>query len=749
MSDNRSIDELVVVVHGVGDPAPGETLSLFARSVADQRQPLTEMQEVLWLEEEGTDPRFVSTFGSHVRHLRFSRGRVSLAEVFWGDLSEVKKGSIGAIFGLIEIVFGLRFLAFVAADQQGLPAKTLRALGMLISRIVHGPLLAVNLLLVVMAITAAFSELLWRGSTNDNEGARWLVVVSFSCSCMISLIARLATQSKVLKRFWFWLGVASLFLAGVWLAEILDYIETPDFITTSVLVADSESDLSPTTQVVGQQLNSQQQGLIFALASAYSGNPLALTNSLTFNSLPEFTDDSSASDENAETLIPVVPKSLYCHFYTHALVTVLGTMWLSLVVILIAMFACWFLAILSPNTCSQAANAALLLPAVCIGTWGVILPFAWILLSNLVSKVIIIKEFDLIFSDAIPLLGVQLLIGIVIGSVMLAVLIRYSLWRALNHVTDYERGRRAPRLIVNGAVQTFTMLGAMTGIVLVLFLAHMQVSDIPYQSHTFGKHLAAVNKYAVATLFPLALIVLISFKHLRPALDIVGDIVAHFQFRRITETECHDDEFEFGEIGFTNARYHFFRRESIHNRMKSILSHFRHATDGKPKLTIVAHSQGTLIAIEVLNDPELNWLSAEFSEINLLTMGSPFTHIYQHYFGHYYPHLDHPHWSNLRGRIAAWANIFRIDDFVGTEINFTPALEAAVNCSNHPIERKGHNNYWSDRQVLAIVHQLKFCRALLEEELGQEVGIQPTSEIKVAEQTRRNAIDRDHSRRSA
>ncbi len=743
MPEHRSFDELVLVVHGVGDPEPGETLSLFARSVADQRQPLTEFKEVLWLEEQGDDPRIINTFGTNVRHLSFSGGRVSLAEVFWGDLSEVKKGTLGAIFGLIEIVFGLRFLAFVAADQACNAAKGMRWLGILISRIVHGPLLAVNTVLVVMAISAALSEVLWRGSSNDNDWARWMVGGSVGLCLLGSYLGGCFTPRKVLRRFWFWVTVCSFFLSGLLLLELFEIIEAPEFTAVQQV-----TDLEGAQHVNAAPAMTPQESLLFSIASAYSPSPFAM---VAFNSIQPSTPFDSPVG-NSSISFPLI-KSLYCHFYCRAMVTLLGTLWLSLVVILIGLFICRLLTMLDRRTFGQAANVALLLPAISIGIWGVILPFAWIVLSQVIGKVIIIKEFDLIFSDAIPLLGVQLLVGLMITCILVLVLAKYTWWRGRFQVSDFKSGRRPPRLVVNGWVQAATTVGAIIGIMLVLFLARMEIADVHYQSHALGQVLASVNKYAVALMFPLTMIFLISFKHLRPALDIVGDVVSHFQFRRLMNGDDQHDDFDLGELAFQGAKCQFYRRDAIHGRMKIILNHFRHEIDGKPKLTVVSHSQGTLIAIEVLNDPELDWLNDEFSEINLLTMGSPFTHIYQHYFRHLYPSLDHPHWSNLRDRLKRWVNIFRVDDFVGTEIEFNAEVEANVDCSNHPVPKKGHNNYWCDRRVLSIIREQKFCQALLDEQLEQHIGIdgdiQSSSQRVQQEPTHRATLNIDTQRRIA
>jgi pimeloyl-ACP methyl ester carboxylesterase len=188
-----------------------------------------------------------------------------------------------------------------------------------------------------------------------------------------------------------------------------------------------------------------------------------------------------------------------------------------------------------------------------------------------------------------------------------------------------------------------------------------------------------------------------------------------------------DDEFDINETTFESGNLFFSRRQAIHMRMQRILVHFRETlTDQpgcRPELIVVAHSQGTQIAIEVLNDPELDWLKNRFRSVRLITMGSPFTNLYQHYFGHIYPALDSPYWASLRQRLDQWANIFRIDDPVGTEIDFSPLhhcdgvcgksdgheLTGPVKVSNHAVGCRGHVQYWTDREVLSIIQQVVFA----------------------------------------
>jgi hypothetical protein len=132
VNDSKSdINKLVLVVHGVGDPQPGETLSVFARSLAEDSAPLLENQQISWFQEKSPSSDHVKTFATHTRRLVFRGQPLEFAEVYWGDLSRVRKGLLGILRGLFQLLFGLRYVAYMAADQPGHATMRLKQLGLI------------------------------------------------------------------------------------------------------------------------------------------------------------------------------------------------------------------------------------------------------------------------------------------------------------------------------------------------------------------------------------------------------------------------------------------------------------------------------------------------------------------------------------------------------------------------------------------------------------------------------------------
>ncbi|MEZ6093030.1 MAG: hypothetical protein R3C03_02160 [Pirellulaceae bacterium] len=609
---------------------------MFARSVASQDEPMLESHQVLWLEDKTDSGNKIETYATHLHSLRSRGDRVSLfAEVFWGDLSRVRRGIIGALIGLLEILFGIRYISYVAAYQKGFGARLLRRLGLICTNILHGPVLAITFFLAILTLALAGTELMWPESYKGILWTRILMCGVCSVAFLISNVGERFAENSGIKRFWFWVNVTTAFVSGLMLVKTL-YIDThyPEMAFT----------------------DSVRPGLIW---------------------------------------------------YCRVLVMMLALFWITQMFFVVALGICWGIAIVAPTSNRTALHVAFLLPALSVGFWGLLLPMLWLVAANSLKKFVALDQFQVLFEEAVPLLGIQVLMAgvVLLGSGI--VLVLYFRWRQ-RYLKDQNRDPgEPPRLIVHQGLQFATAISTLIGVSLVAVFGTMQLAGSSYEDIWGGQQLADANKYSAILLAPLGVLAIMLFPHLRPALDIVLDVMNHFFFRatRIDDA-INDDEFDIMETTLESGSLYFSRRDAIHLRIKKTLAYFRDHLETRPRLTIISHSQGTMIAIEVLNDPELAWLNASFSEVRLVTMGSPFAHLYQHYFSHLYPALTDPFWEHLHGRLTRWCNIFRRDDFVGTRINFDGTAEAEMGrYTNHPVGLRGHMHYWNDREVLAILEQ--------------------------------------------
>lgn len=148
----------------------------------------------------------------------------------------------------------------------------------------------------------------------------------------------------------------------------------------------------------------------------------------------------------------------------------------------------------------------------------------------------------------------------------------------------------------------------------------------------------------------------------------------------------------------------YWLRRRIHDRLDVLVRNL--IRDEKPdRLDIVSHSQGTMIAIDLIDLRGRDWLKElpkDSGGIGLVTMGSPYTHLYGHYFPRSFPPVASR--ANLKireqgGLLRAWLNIFRIDDFVGTHIS------KGVWPTEFPVFPNGHTNYWVERGVVDRLRQ--------------------------------------------
>jgi hypothetical protein len=689
-------DELVLVVHGVGDPQPGSTVSLLARSTASAARPMVETSEVLWLHEDSDRGRFATAFPVHVRSSQSGSHRTVFAEAYWGDLSQLRQGVLGVARGMLDLVFGLRFVAFVAAAQSGGAARALQWLGMMSSRILHGPLLAVNLMLALVVLAMAGTEFLWPSSC---EKAAWstVLVLAIVMATMIgaATLERLAT-SRIVERFWFWVLVTAGFLGIVAVLNHLPTLGGNVQKFEDVPTIFRRDDALPFA-IESLPLFSSRQQDVLASQGAATGRPEDEVNAL--------------AQSGGPMSVPIgVDPSRGLSWYARLLIVVMGLLWLSLMLMILAMGVAWMAARCRPGSNRRGLDVALLLPLVAIGGWGQVLPIMWLMGENGLSRVAKIRQFANLFEEAVPLLGIQCVMCLAMGLVQLVVFIYYAVWRPKLRPGADRSFRHPPRLIVNVWVQMATAVCACAGIVLILTLGWNEIRHVGLKHSWFWDLIREANNYAITLLVPLAGLFLIAFRYLGSALDVVLDVINHFYFKRPSERSAgmrFEDEFEEAEISLDSGRMLFSKRALIHSRLLQIIDHFSKASGARPTLTIVCHSQGTVIAIEVLNSPKLTWMKERFREVNLVTMGSPFSHIYQHYFSHQYPPLDRPYWSPIRQRVDYWYNIFRVDDYVGTAIDFPESLRTSsgFRCFNLPIDRHGHNEYWTDKQVIQLLRR--------------------------------------------
>ncbi|MEZ5843705.1 MAG: CoA transferase [Hyphomicrobiaceae bacterium] len=158
------------------------------------------------------------------------------------------------------------------------------------------------------------------------------------------------------------------------------------------------------------------------------------------------------------------------------------------------------------------------------------------------------------------------------------------------------------------------------------------------------------------------------------------------------------------------------RRLRIQRRLEALMDNTILGQNAD-RLVLVAHSQGTVIVHDYLSDhdkltpPQHNAdaVLADVRQIDVITVGSPLTHLYRHYFRDYeIPEAVDPAKPPLLTRVNSWTNLFRIDDPIGNEVDI---IDGILNIGLGP---GGHVDYWKEDAVCAklwaLIHNLDEVR---------------------------------------
>jgi hypothetical protein len=342
----------------------------------------------------------------------------------------------------------------------------------------------------------------------------------------------------------------------------------------------------------------------------------------------------------------------------------------------------------------RSAEVAARLPFVTLFGWCLAIPLAWLVVTpSIPGSDSLRAAYRALLPIALPTLPLWLLLLVLTGLAAVAAGCGWLLRRRrLTRTADLAAvAEDTARLIVAPLILTALGLGVVAAAA-VFVVWNWPYGPLPGRGEIETARdwlFTAVGPLLVflAAAVPLAVTQLTPY--LRSALDLVFDVVNHFRF-----VPGRPDEFPV--------------RRAIAHRLAAVVRHYaaRRAAGGTPvHLVVVSHSQGTVVAIDVLNDPGLDAEIAGFASVRLVTMGSPFEHVYQHYFAHHYPPLKTDAWAALRRRLDRWLNVYRVDDYVGRVITCPGATNkhGGELVENRPVQVWGHTGYWTDTEVLRIL----------------------------------------------
>jgi hypothetical protein len=283
-------------------------------------------------------------------------------------------------------------------------------------------------------------------------------------------------------------------------------------------------------------------------------------------------------------------------------------------------------------------------------------------------------------------------------------------------MADPDRNAETLRLIIPGLIRLGLL--SMPVLILVLILASA-LTPASYCSLSVQPPLLCWMDTKTAPLVTALVTLAVTFGAyflgvMAMGLYVAGDVIIYlndFQWRRRPDAP---PSRTFAEAIFpglarrsralpTGADGHVFRQR-IRSRLRLLVNDLIQSEE-PDRIDFVCHSQGTVITIDELRNPESGAVWGAGRDMRLTTMGSPWRHLYHSYF----PHAFDGHAGPIPG-LALWTNIFRIDDFIGTHVGTTTGPE--VRRDEFPVPRGGHTNYWRDRNVRVILQErLAFPRA--------------------------------------
>jgi hypothetical protein len=172
----------------------------------------------------------------------------------------------------------------------------------------------------------------------------------------------------------------------------------------------------------------------------------------------------------------------------------------------------------------------------------------------------------------------------------------------------------------------------------------------------------------------------------------------------------------------------FPRRARIETRLDVLLKEIVDA-EQFDRLIFVAHSQGSVILHDYLSGNRDDASIRRARRVDILTLGSPLSHLYQYYFARYEATSAGP--EALNPRLNSWINMWRVDDPIGNRID----LFGGAFVENIPLRPGGHVDYWRDPEVIRSIIDLIEERPLsiMAKEIAATDAADLTGDFKLAE----------------
>lgn len=645
--------KLALVVHGIGEQEAGETLAQLVGGVAGDR-PHTVTTDIRMFRDihPNTDNRAIDLFPCHIHRVTTKGSKVIFAEVFWADTSRSMHGRAGTLYELVKTILGLGYIVRENAAekhpnptgwQKPYPASWIRRAANLFVTVLHGPILAtniVNALILIWLYAVGWLPWIKKLSLFRNFELQVHVAVFLTglTSVFLWFILRKRQHGRLFAVFVQWMGVSGLLI----------------FLSLAIYFTGAFNTLKP----VGCEAT--KLCAFFWFTSAFPmAQMLAWVAAIvlvTFILIAQACDDYSNKKDHWRNLFPVTCSAMMILFMVVA------------VILFIA-----FLTFLEQFPKGDTIFTDTTIPILKYVTASLSLP-AWVGLGLLIIASVVLAIYR-----AVKIADIRRKLSVLeFGS---------------EDCETYLKSLEIPRLIVNPIVNFALALGIagfLIGAIILILLVDLALDNhLVCTSDLTRDQLNAIARLQCSGLSisigvsAISIAIFASFWGvLSVGLGVAKDIAGYFS---------EEPNRKQGNV------MQPVLRQRINNRLRTVASNLV-AAENPDEIVIIAHSQGTVVAVEALRDGSFDeFLStATQKKLSLVTMGSPVGHIYSHYFPTRFGLIDH-----MKGKISGWTNIYRVDDFVGTDIG-DKGGDWPV---NRPVGPKGHTGYWSDDQVRSILEE--------------------------------------------
>ncbi|MEM0942400.1 MAG: hypothetical protein AAGI70_00490, partial [Pseudomonadota bacterium] len=236
---SRLRKKLILAVHGVGQQVPGETVGLLAAALPTFPGANITAATHLFLESRGDadipddiDDASPATAGPpRLFECRTLRRQTPVtdelfAEVYWADVSANVRTTFQTVLALFQVILGLGHLVRESAEHTYRNTAFLKNLANAGVWLLHGPIAAINVLVLITAVMVASIELTGfeRMVKSRSSMFLWPVIYAFVI-IVISAVMHQAVRRYLIQHFFKWMMIAAALMAALAVVSHRDVVQ--------------------------------------------------------------------------------------------------------------------------------------------------------------------------------------------------------------------------------------------------------------------------------------------------------------------------------------------------------------------------------------------------------------------------------------------------------------------------------------------------------------------------------------------